>query len=1369
MELGKCYLIIVCLLVFCGLTSRAQPVLHLQLAPSSNRLSENATRCMVQDQKGFIWIGTIDGLNRYDGLAYELYYHDPSDTSSISNNYITCLLSDTQGRLWVGTPKGVDLYDERYNRFIRLSSLVPSQKELAEQYVTGLEMDPEGRLWISSYDGLVRYDIANNALEKVSVDSKGRGDATVLEDVVSMCRGARGSIWLGYENGWISQWRNGTFKHYQVFTQPTTIQDIFEDTDGKIWLGTGIGIYRFDPLTQEATKYGEGRTWDIYDMEGETWINVNLEGILSWDKTLQQLVPVTVIHDGQEAIGDIKVFFQDRQGIVWSSYHGLYKVDRFERRMDCIRHEKGNLNTPAEPFIRKVMVDQEGNHVVLTINQGVNYFNRKTNRWRHFREQDQLHSARKLIRTVDMVMLDSKVYVLCQDLLYSLELETGRIEKLVDQPIGDQEGANLLLLKNGNLLIGGRQVFMYQPKSGKLRPILEQGGSTVNGIRFCRGTDDQIWGVTKDAIYQFDQETHILTERHQLNTGDDLSSILAFVKGQDDEFWIGHRAGLIRYQIATGETRSYTTQQGLPNSTINSLLLDNRGKLWIGTNKGISVLTPKTDSIRLFDRSDGIQDEIFLTNCAYQSPDGTLFFGGVNGYNYFSPDSLLQPNPMPPRVWLKELRLADQSRLPLPSSLAGMPIETGALVKLPYRSRSLSLELIAVGFSHSLKNQYACQLEGVDQQWNYLGKNPKIAYSNLPYGRKLVFKAKAANNDGLWSTDKVLFELYIKPPFWAQTWFQILMAIVVLGMSFSYYRWRLKAVKEQNLKLQRAVTEQTAEIENQAQNLRLANEDLRQQSTIINEQVEELNRLNKTQSQLFVGLSHEFRTPITLMLANLQALEDDISAVPLLQKLEGNANQLLLLVNELLDVARLDSGTYPLDIREGQLFDHLSSMVDGFQVKAQQQGIDLRIELDGPSHSALYYDPEVLEKIVNNLLSNALKYTPKGWVVVKANLAAKQEQDWELLLRIADSGIGIDQDQLPHIFDRFYQADAPSSTQKQGTGIGLNLVQQLVHLHQGSIEVESTLGEGSCFTIMLPIAARSYGQSERSDRPQENQSSLLLTPSRTVPPHLSIASESIHHQSPPENAPRILIVEDNEDIRSFIARCLSGSYALLEAADGNEGLKLANDTIPDIIISDVLMPGMDGFALCEQLKSDVKTSHIPVILLTALSERENLIRGLHHGADLYLSKPFHREELQLRVKNLLIGILRIREHFLREEREDGLPSGLSPLDQQLMERIHNLLSDEISNEHLSVETVCKAVQLSRSQLFRKLKALTGMSVTEYIRDYRLRKAHQLILEGAHSITEVIHATGFNSRSYFYNSFRQKYQLTPTELRRQLQS
>ncbi|NRB48657.1 MAG: response regulator [Saprospiraceae bacterium] len=1357
------------LLVFNGLTSRAQPVLNLQLAPSSNRLSENATRCMVQDQKGFIWVGTIDGLNRYDGLAYELYYHDPSDTSTISNNYITCLLSDPDGRLWVGTPRGVDLYDERYNRFIRLSSLVSNRQALAKQYVTDLEMDQEGRLWISSYDGLVRYDIINNSLEKASVDSKGSEDATIQQDVVSMCKGAGGRIWLGYENGWISQWRNGTYQHYQVFKQPTSIQDIFEDQEGKIWLGTGLGIHRFDPLTQQATKYGEGRTWDIYDMAGETWINVNLGGILSWDKTLQQLVPVTVIHDGQEAVGDMKAFFRDRQGIVWSSYHGLYKVDRFERRMDCIRHEKGNLNTPAEPFIRKVMVDEKGNHVVLTINQGVNYFNRETNQWRHFNKQHQLHNERRMFRTVDMVMLGSKVYVLCQDLLYSLDIETGEIEKLVAQSIGDQEGANLLLLNNGNLLIGGRQVFIYQVKSKKLQTIVERDDPIADGFRFCYGRDDQIWGVSKDAIYHFDQNSYVLNQRYQIKVSDELSSILGFVQGSNDEFWIGHRGGLIRLETTTGKTKSYTTQQGLPNSTINSLLLDNRGNLWIGTNKGISVLDPKTDNIRLFDRSNGIQDEIFLTNCAHKSPDGRLFLGGVNGYNYFSPDSLLQSNPTPPSIWLKDLRLADQSRLPLPSSLMGMSIGTGHQVKLPYRSRSISLELIAIGLSHSVKNEYACQLEGVDQQWNYLGKNPKIAYSHLPYGQKLIFKAKAANSDGLWSTEKVLFELYITPPFWAQTWFQILIAFAILGISFSYYRWRLKAVKQQNLKLQRAVTEQTAEIENQAQDLRLANEDLRQQSTIINEQVQELNRLNKTQSQLFVGLSHEFRTPITLMLANLEALEDNISAVPLLQKLEGNANQLLQLVNELLDVARLDSGTYPLHVREGKLFDHLSRMVEAFRIKAQQQGIELRLEVDGPTHTPLYYDLEVLGKIVNNLLSNALKFTPEGWIVVKASLVTSQQDDWELLLQIADSGIGIDQDQLPYIFDRFYQADAPTITQKQGTGIGLNLVQQLVHLHQGSINVESQVGEGSCFTINLPIATRSYSQAKNLPGTQAPPAGLLLATNLGAPPALDIDSENNHQKLAPEDAPTILIVEDNEDIRSFIGRCLSRSYALLEAADGNEGLKLAKENIPDIIISDVLMPGMDGFTLCEQLKSDVQTSHIPVILLTALSERENLIRGLHQGADVYLSKPFHKEELQLRVKNLLIGILRIREHFLREKRDNKLPSGLSPLDQQLMERIHQLLSAEISNEHLSVEMVCKAAQLSRSQLFRKLKALTGMSVTEYIRDYRLRKAHELILAGAHSITEVIHATGFNSRSYFYNSFRQKYQLTPTELRRQLQS
>lgn len=1346
-----------------GPSMEAQATWHIQPAASSNRLSENATRCMVQDQKGYIWIGTIDGLNRYDGLSYELYYHDPTDSTTISGNYIICMLVDAEGRLWIGTQKGVDLYDERYNQFIRLSDVVLDEKGITKQYVTGLEQDEEGQIWISTYRGVARYNSATNTLEQLEVDESGRSDALVKQDVVSVCTGREGRIWLGYEHGWISEWHKGKFAHYQVLDGEIPMYEIFEDKEGKLWLGTGEGIFRLDPEHGKLTKYGDGLTRNIYDLDGEIWMNVNLAGIRAWDPEQEQLVPVKMIHDGQVAVGDVKAFFRGKEGIVWASYHGLFKSDRFEKRMECIQHEKGNRNTPAEAFIRKVMQDDLGNHIVLTINRGVNYYNRQTGQWQHFPKQANLHGDRKLIRTVDMAIQGSLVYVLCKDLLYSLDLKTAKIEKLLEQQMGDREGANLVLLDDGNLLIGGSPPFLYHAESGKCMSVIDQASTVQADFRFCLGTDGHVWAATRRNIYRFDEKTNSFINQYQLPkiVGDNTSSVLSFAKGSGGDFWVGSRSGLTYFHGPSERYVQYTTHQGLPNSTVNSLLLDQAGRLWIGTNKGISVLNVANDSIRAFDRTDGIQDEIFLTNCAYKSPDGVLFFGGVNGYNYFHPDSLLQVNPVAASVWVKTLRLADNTPLPLPSKLRGTQVVTEQAIKIPYKSRSINIELIAIGISQSTKNQYACQLEGVDEQWNYLGHNPNITYSGLPYGKRLVFKAKAANSDGVWGSAAVLFELYVAPPFWATGWFWTMTGAFLLAMAFLYYRWRLRTIKQQNIKLQRAVKEQTTEIQAQAQDLRLANEDLRQQSTIIQEQVEQLDRLNKTQSQFFVGLSHEFRTPITLMLANLQAMEAQQGTGPLWQNIENNAMQLLQLVNELLDVARLDSGTYTLHVREGELFQHLRMLVNAFQVKAKQQGLDLQLELPGFPSTSLFYDPEVFEKILNNLLSNALKYTANGWVKVRAELVQTEERWWQLLLRVRDSGLGIQEDQLPYIFDRFYQADGPLAMQKQGTGIGLNLVQQLVYLHKGTIQVESTLGVGSCFTLTLPVEAQAFSESERVATMQE--SAFPIFHPTSYQQDSSVEAKSVPLTA---DAPTLLIVEDNADIRSFIARCLRDQYNLLEAADGLVGLALAKKKVPDLVISDVLMPGKNGFELCEQIKSDVRTSHIPVILLTALSEREHLIKGLKRGADLYLKKPFHREELQLRVKNLLEAITRIHRHFALQEQADTLPDGLGSLDRQLLEKVNSLLTQQLSNENLSVEDVCRAVQLSRSQLFRKLKALTGMSVTEYIRDYRLRKAHTLILSGECSIKEIIHLTGFNSRSYFYTSFRQKYELTPTELRSQ---
>ena len=1369
MAITRTYILSLCLLTALGTVrnSIGQSSLYLHGASAENRISENANRCMLKSSDGYIWVGTIDGLNRYDGYRFRIYHNDSRDSNSISGNYITCLYEDHQRNLWIGTNNGINRYHHARDCFVRFDAGAQAPKPLSAHYINDIIQDPRHRLWFGAYGGIGYYDYELQKFVSVPFDEKGRVDAALYHDITAFSRPHDDGFWIGYANGKISKYENDRFIHFPNLAIGSPVLDLLEDREGVLWIGADEGIFRFHPRTHQLVKVHDKKTADIYEIDQKIWINVAMDGILEWDPVSSRLQPVAVYLDNQPIYGDVKAFLRDEEGIIWASYHGLFKQDPFEKRFRHLRYERGNPNGLSESFVKGIQEDQDGNWVALTVSKGLNYFDHQNGFWSNYQNDPKFDNDILGKRASKLAVYGHHAFVIVEGLVYDMNLKDGAIRSFEYPGLGAGYGTKIIQADANRYWIGSRALLLLDTRTGKFADYTPK--SAENGRSdFCLFEDEceEVWAFARNVVYQLDRRAFQFQAKYRFaeDAGNFDESVLSFCKDSRGRFWIGRRNGLEYFDPDGAVHKHYSIAHGLPNNNINSILIDHRDRLWLGTNNGLSRFDPDTESFRNYDRQDGLQDEIFLGGAVFKNPEGYLYMGGVNGFNVFHPDSVSADNPHAPRVLISDLRIFNQSVVPGPNSVLSQPIWETTDLELSYKHGSISFELLALGFSQPQKNQYAYMIEGVDRGWNFAGNRHTAFYTGLPRGEQLVFKVKAGNHDGVWGEEPVELRIFVRPPFWETAWFRIASLVLVLGLSIYYYRWRIAQVKRRTRWLESAVKQQTAEIEQQATHLKSANEELEQQAAIIKQQVRELDQLNKAQSRLFTGLSHEFRTPLTLLLGHMEELKNSHGSITFLRrtigKMRTSALQLLQLINQLMDTAKVESGQYVLRVSEGDLLVDLQNIVSSFQVLADRKGLKLEMKANDFELQSCWFDRDILLKVLNNLLSNALKFTDRGSVQVILGSKAVTPSGIFAEIAVADSGPGISFDHQSLIFNRFYQVKHTDRV-KKGTGIGLALVKQLVDLHGGEIRVESELGRGSTFRLYLPVHRDAFSiKNVIETDPMNRQSALFDMPAQP--------SESGRQKSQAATSgklPILLVVEDNPEIRSFVVRQLSEAYHCLQAEDGQAGWKLALRHVPEIIVSDVVMPGMNGFQLTRKIKTDERTSHIPIILLTALADQEKKIRGLAHGADSYLSKPFSREELVLTIANLRKHRERLQKLFLREYLPLKMPDGLSAPDRSFMERLTNLVEQQISDENLGVAHLVKHMGVSRTQLFRKLKSLTGMSATEFIRDYRLRKAHQLLCRDNYNVSEVIYLTGFSSRSYFYDLFRKKYGSTPLQIRR----
>lgn len=1391
LKLSIIHILFVCILIFSLHKSYALGedigFKHLTI---DDGLSQNLVYAILQDCKGFMWFGTKDGLNRYDGYRFTIFRNNPYDSTSISSNEVTALFEDHAGFLWLSAA-GLNRFDpgtETFNRYLQNTARPNS---LSSNEVRAIAEDHNGALWIGTTNGLNRLAPDRQGCFIHYVHDPHNPQSLSHNQINALLVDHRGTLWIGTPEGLNALPSNATIGFIRYHLADDFISSLYEDRHKILWVGTPSGLVRLDQAEDKTS------TFQLYPLlsaphllqweKSITAIQERLDGKF-WVATYTGLIvfdPQTgasqfIRHDARNSnslsFDVVLSIYQDRGGVVWfgTSGKGLNKLMLYAKPFHHYDATTEQLSDQGDFSVKAILEDRTGS-LWISANDRLYQLDRAASQWQRF------HA---LTLRVGGMIEDRQgiLWFATGNGLWEFESRTKRLTQ--HQHRQGDEGSlpnnsvwYALEDDNGDLwvLTAGGILNRREPITGQWTHFRIPGAENLVLHRIYQDASGTFWLGSDVGLIRFQPgDSSAGYYRHDLANPSSLSydvvySILPDPHEPNRFLWLGTAGGgLICFDIAAEKFTQYTEKDGLPNNVVYGILPDHRGRLWMSTNRGLSAFDPPTKTFRNYDVRDGLQSNEFNRNAYFLSRNGEMFFGGINGLNAFYPDSI-RDNPHAPPIVITDFQLAYRSvSFRDADSPLQQPISETDELRLAYHQNTIAFEFAALDFTEPTKNQYAYQLENFNSQWIVAGTNRKATYTNLPPG-KYIFRVKGSNNDGVWNETGASLRIIIAPPFWKTWWAYACYVILAIGSVIGIVKGRIRRLEKRTRQLEAAVQARTAEVVAREKQISI--------------QAEKLRELDHIKSTFFANISHEFRTPLTLILGPVQRMINEAAEINIkheLRRIQKNGQRLLRLVNQLLDLSKLETGKMTIQARLGNIVPLIKSITMSFASLAEQKHIGLCFHSEADEILS-YFDRDKIEKIFYNLLSNAFKFTPAGGKIsVQLSVSSNQlsvNSDWVaakqlitdhwLLITVQDTGIGIPADRLPHIFDRFYQVDPSSTREHEGTGIGLSLVKELVHLHHGSVEVASVAGEGSTFTVRLPLGREAFSDGEIVDQviadPAIGDASaiealadveaLISKPTATLDQPECIADEL---------DTIVLVVEDHAEVRAYIREYLQDSYQVIEAGDGAEGVEKAREFIPDLIVGDVMMPKMDGYQMCQILKTDERTSHIPIILLTARAALEDKVAGLKTGADDYLTKPFDATELLARVENLIESRRRLRERWKQTVILNPSEIATTPIDQAFLEKALAVAEKNLEDEEFSIEEFAAQVGMSRSQLHRKLHALTNQSASLFLRSVRLQRAAQLLKQHAGTVAEIAYQVGFSSQAYFTRCFKEQFGCSPKE-------
>ncbi|MFK7948576.1 MAG: ATP-binding protein [Saprospiraceae bacterium] len=1307
---------ILLLYAFCSYTQ--EYLFDVQTINVEDGLPQRDVHSIMQDSEGYIWLSSQGTISRFDGHQFKNYDYN---FLNVRANSGLLLALDDGDRLWYseGNQSALNTFggilDSKLDTVYTFESfsngLIHSDNIafIQPSYAT------KNNIIIGTIDGnIYKYDGEFHHIYKDSND-----------DLIWKCFEVEKDVF--YLHYYINKHKDkqalGKIVNKKIVKKTvfqTPIQDIIK-IKNRFFVQTFFDKRMYYDLSTNKQDL-EIQLKSGLDIKGvfqiqENWICVNTKnGIVIQDNygnILWRYFEYNQSGEGSQL--KYSCVFKDVQGILWiGTADGIIKIQIKENPFTILQ-KNNSIRGITEIDNKQYIGGYFGNYRADLNNDN----------WTEFLSK-KITVVGYLEDENDIIWMGTSVRIMCK-----YNRRTNAFDVLHLYNAGQISFPFINKVTNNFLLGTSEGIFYYDKIKNKVKKLKLSDKNINIGTRAIYTNEDGIWVVTTKGLFLLNPKTEKVIYHFSKKDGFPTNNFNHLYKDKKGLFWLGTKdKGLIRWNRKTNEIRQFSKKDGLSNNNIYAVYEDDFGGLWLPSDYGLMRFDKASFETKVYMPNDGIAHEEFNTFAHYQDKKGYLYFGGLKGVTKFHPKDFIEKKEFQPDLKISKIQV-------LPNNHEFHIDKTNEFLTqnkiiLKHSDRILELQFALLDFTNPSENKYAYKILNYNNQWIYLNDNI-LSINNLPQGNyTLIIKARSAG--GNWLDKELNLKIYVAPPFYFTWWF-IFVVVLLIGLTiWWYFIYRTIQLQRQNLELEKIVKERTQKIEKQA---------------------DELKALDKAKTQFFSNITHEFRTPLTLIIGPLQQLLKQTKEKPKQRKINtalNNANQLLGLVNQLLDISKLEHNKMRLEISFGGIVEFTENIVQRFQPLANQQQKKLVVNISTTSNQT-YFDKEKWNKILSNLLSNALKYTAENGRIA-VNLIVNDRQKLIKLI-VKDNGIGIEKANLPLIFERFYQTNVNRDGQL-GTGIGLALVKELIEVQNGSIKVESKVGFGTTFFVTLPIV-------ETAIEPQsDNEKEPVLQAIPTVTESTILQKEKLINN----DKTNLLIIEDNPEMRLYIRDCIDESiYEITEAKNGEEGVEKALKIIPDLIISDVMMPKKDGYEVTQTIRQTVSTSHIPLILLTAKASLESRLEGLQRGADVYLTKPFSAEELALRIKKLLEIRALIQQQFANQKLitiSDNVQKTYKEENQFIID-VRKYILNNITNEKLTVESIGQAFAMSRMQFYRKIKALTNQSTSEFIRSIRLAKATELIKTQDLTLSEIAYDTGFTSLSSFSKAFKKRYGKSPSSL------
>lgn len=1307
-----------------------------------------------------MWVGTRgNGLFKYDGVAFKQYVKKWEDPNALFNNTINKLYLDQSSRLWIATENGIQYYNKENNQFEPITFngnpltanihaikqtkkgllLIGTHKEglftvdpstleaksvnfasdfsLIEFEINDIISFNDDFYWLATNKGLMRYELASNTL---SIENK---SPLTDKTLITFIEDKKNNIWIGTSLSGIIKFNrlSQEFKNFNFTSKRILALSNYKDkilvateNDGLFILNANGSVNQnLRQVSFENSKLKSNSIWSLHvDKKDRIWIGYYDKGFDVFDLAHNKFYSLADNFKDlkYQNIGSVSGIASTSNDVLWiaTNDNGLFKYHKKQNTITPISNSKSNYKGLNSKDITSVYVDVNKNLWVGTWTSGLYILRANSKRFVNYNMSSKYN-----------------------------KLKSNRIMTFT----GD---------KNGNVWIGSflGGIMKYENSSKRIshinnNKVRELNLDNANIRKLLIDSNNKLWIGSRKGLFRFDLndnndvEFEIKNFNLQLNnltrsntTPPVILSLLEDYKGQ---IWIGTEGfGLFSYDTTKNNFEWFHIKDGLQQETVNSINTANDETIWIAGNKGISSLIKSKKLFKNYNTNDGLMVNNFNRNASFKEHNGDLMFGNALGINVFNPSSF-KINTERPLIHVTGIEINNQSSIKNSQEIINPNSTIDNKVELDHGQSVFTVNYVGINFTRGKQNQYAYKLEGFEKEWNYVGNKTSATYTNIPPG-DYIFKVKAANNEGFWNENPETISITLSKPWWTTN--LMLITYILIGLTLGFIIYDLTKSK------------------------------LRQRQAIKSERIKLLQTesLNAKKIQFFTNISHEFRTPLTLILNPLEALlnssyhfPDEIKSK--LNIIHKNTNRLFRLIDELMDFRKLQFNKLSIKAKPTNINDFLKQLVTHFEEEAFMRKIQFKLYQERLDER-LWIDPSLFEKIIFNLLSNAFKATadggaitisvqPKSQIIIPAFNPIEKVKGCSISIK--DNGVGVKKEDINNIFDRFYQTEALDQQYYGGTGIGLEVVRSFVELHKGHIEVVSDGVSGSEFIISIPFGNAHFSANEIDSNPTKE----IVDLNKNITPKPATIINS-------EHKPQILIVEDNIELRQYLTEQLENEYHIIEAKNGVQGLKIAQKFVPELIISDVMMPLMNGFDFCEQLKGNSQTSHIPVIMLTAKILETDRLKGINSGAEVYLKKPFSITLLKTHIKQLIQSRKLIFDKYYKGIINNDITNSK---DKDFISSVLNYVHENIGNTKLNVEFMAKELHLSRSKLYRKIKTATGDSANEFIRKIRLEKAKEYLEQTDKTVSEICYAVGFSSPSYFSKCYKQYFGEIPKKDRK----